>query len=142
MKSCISVSLPTTEEWFTQSIKIGMDKEWRHKRKKFPETAKGKGVYILYTKNPKQILYVGKTAGKTMDFATRLYRHATKAASRNSTVYRELKDMKKCIHAALVDVERIKTFFIGKRLRNSGYIDVFEQMAIHCLHPKLQLNKE
>ena len=80
-----------------------------------------------------------------MDFATRLYRHATKAASRNSKVYKELKRIKrkgKCIYAGLIDVERIKTFFSEKRLRNLGYIDIFEQIAIRFLNPRLQQDEE
>lgn len=142
MKSNISVDLPSKRECLRQSIRIGLDKEWKHKSKEFPNTVKGKGVYILYTEDPQEILYVGKTGGKTMHFAKRLFRHATKSASRNSKNYRKLKRMKKCIQVGLLDVERIKTFFEGKRLRNSGYIDIFEQMAIHCLHPRFQLDKE
>jgi len=106
---------------------------------------KRKGVYVLYVKNSPEILYVGKSGGETMDFATRLYRHATKSASRNSKVYSELKRIKrkgKHIYAGLIDVERIKTFFSGKRFSDLGYIDVFEQIAIHFLNPRLQQDQE
>lgn len=142
MRSDIRVDFPTIRECLRQSIEIGLDEEWKLKSKEFPDTVKGKGVYVLYTKNPKVILYVGKTAGKTMYFAKRLFRHAAKSASRNSKVYRKLKDMRKCIYVGLIDVEQIKTFFSGKKLSNSGYIDIFEQIAIRFLHPRLQRDKE
>lgn len=142
MKSNFKVHFPTKGECLRQSIEIGLDKEWKHKSKEFPDTVKGKGVYVLYTKNPKEILYVGKTAGRTMYFAKRLFRHAAKSASRNSKVYRKLKNMRKCIYVGLIDVEQIETFFSGERLSNSGYIDIFEQIAIYFLRPKFQRDKE
>ena len=142
MKSDISVDFPTVRECLGQSIKIGLGKKWKHQSKEFPASVKGRGVYVLYTKTPKEILYVGKTAGKTMHFAKRLYRHASKSASGNSKVHRKLKGMRKCIFVGLIDVEQIKTFFSGERLNDSGYIDIFEQIAIHLLRPKLQRNKQ
>ncbi|MCJ7577739.1 MAG: hypothetical protein MUO91_04745 [candidate division Zixibacteria bacterium] len=141
MKSCIRVDLPTKREYSRQPIEIELDNNWKRKRKEYPEIVKRKGVYVLYVKNSPEILYIGKTGGETMDFATRLYRHATKSASRNSKVYQDLKRIKgkgKRIYAGLIDVERIKTFFSGKKFSNLGYIDVFEQVAIHFFNPKLQ----
>ena len=145
MRSYIRVALPRRNECFKPFVEIGLDNDWTPKRRKFSEIAKKKGVYILYTKNPPDILYVGKTGGETMDFATRLYRYATESASQNSKVYKKLKCVngkEKCIYAGLIDVERIKTFFSGKRLRDSGYIDIFEQIAIRFLNPRLQRDEE
>ena len=145
MRSYIRVALPQRREYFRQSVEIGLDKDWKRKRKEHPQIVKEKGVYVLYVKNSPEILYVGKTGGETMDFATRLYRHATKSASRNSKVYRELKRIKrkgKIIYAGLIDMQLIKTFFSGKRFSNLGYIDVFEQIAIHFLNPKLQQDEQ
>jgi len=145
MKSNFRVTLPEKSAYFRLSVEIGLDEDWKNKRKNFPNIAKRKGIYVLHTKNPREILYVGKTRGETMNFSKRLYRHATYAASRNSTVYQALTDFKgegKRIYAGLIDVEQIKTFFSGERLSNSGYIDIFEQIAIHFLRPKFQRDKE
>jgi hypothetical protein len=122
-----------------------LDEQWKRKRKDFPDAAKKKGVYVLYSEKPRDILYVGKTGGETMDFATRLYRHATISGSQDSRVYKELKkvnDRRKRIHAALIDVSWIRTFFSEKELSTSGYIDIFEQIAIRFLRPRLQRDKE
>jgi hypothetical protein len=145
VKSYIKVILPQRSEYFRQSVEIGLDKIWKHKRKEYPQIVKKKGVYVLYSNAPVTVLYVGKTAGMTMDFATRLYRHATKSGSRNSKVYKELKKIErkgKRIYAGLIDVERIKTFFSGKMTSDLGYIDIFEQIAIHFLNPRLQRYQE
>jgi len=139
------VVLPQRSECFRPFVEMGLDDDWTPKRRKFSEIAGKKGVYILYTKNPPDILYIGKTGGETMDFATRLHRHATESASRNSRVYKELERIKrkrKRIYAGLIDVERIKTFFSGKMTSDLGYTDIFEQIAIHFLNPRLQRYQE
>jgi hypothetical protein len=145
MKSYIKVMLPQRSEYFRQSVEVGLDKIWKRKRKEYPQIVKKKGVYVLYSNAPPTVVYVGKTAGMTMDFATRLYRHATKSGSRDSKVYKELKKIERKgnrIYAGLIDVERIKMFFSGKRLQDLGYIDIFEQIAIHVLNPSCQQEQE
>jgi hypothetical protein len=145
MGSYIRVALPQRREYFRQSVEIGLDKDWKRKRKEHPPIAKEKGVYVLHSNDPSGVIYIGKTTKKTMHFDKRLYRHATKSASRNSPVYKALKKIKKNgkrIYAGLIEVERIKTFFSGKKLSNLGYIDVFEQIAIHFLNPCCQQDQE
>jgi hypothetical protein len=145
MRSDIRVALPQRREYFRQSVEIGLDKDWKRKRKEHPPIVKEKGVYVLYSKDPLEVIYIGKTTKKTMHFDKRLYRHATESASGNSPVYKTLKKIKKNgkrIYAGLIDVERIKTFFSGKGFSNIGYIDIFEQVAIHFLNPKLQQDQE
>ncbi|MGB2989904.1 MAG: hypothetical protein WBC98_08095, partial [Candidatus Zixiibacteriota bacterium] len=61
MKSRLTVRLPTRRECLSQSIEIGLDEQWKRKRKDFPDAAKKKGVYVLYSEKPRDILYVGKT---------------------------------------------------------------------------------
>lgn len=79
-----------------------------------------------------------------MDFATRLYRHATEKASQNGKVYRKLIEIsngeKKLIKVTLLDSDDVKKHFkmIDGGLSKSGMIDIFEQVLIHHLHPEIQ----
>jgi hypothetical protein len=87
--------------------------------------------------NPLRIIHVGKTRGPSMDFGTRLYRHATKSASSNSSVYQALKKIKRetvsPILVSLLTTKHIRSFFKGKELEDDAIIDICEQVAIHLL---------
>ncbi|MBI4727454.1 GIY-YIG nuclease family protein [candidate division TA06 bacterium] len=59
----------------------------------------------------KNVLYVGKTKGAKMNFATRLYRHISKKASNNSNVYR-------CLKASTKKNEQIRVVLLNGRCQD------------------------
>ena len=77
-----------------------------------------------------------------MDFATRLYRHATKSGSRNSKVYQALKQAELerggPILASLVTTNQLTDLFEGMQLQDADRIDIYEQVLIHFLKPEVQ----
>lgn len=130
-------------EYLANPLEIGLDEDWVNKSRNFDSRMKSKGVYVLHVENPLKIIYIGKTSGPTMDFHTRLYRHATKSASQSSPrVYRMLKEIKKetgsPILVSLITKEQIRGLFKGKSLGDTAMIDIYEQVAIHLLRPKMQ----
>lgn len=142
MAEKIVISVLNKNEYLKNPIEIGLDKNWIRKSRDFDHKVKAQGVYILHVSSPPRIIYVGKTRGLTMDFATRLYRHATKSASGNSKVYQALKKAERetggPILVSLVTTEQIRGFFEGKPLDNDAIIDVYEQVLIHLLRPEVQ----
>lgn len=123
-------------------IEIGLDEKWKVKSKNFDKRVKAQGIYIFHVRNALRIIYVGKTRGPTMDFATRLYRHATKTASSNSKVYRALKKIEQetgsPILVSLITTDQIRNLFDGDRLEDEAMIDIYEQVMIHLLKPEVQ----
>jgi hypothetical protein len=86
---------------------------------------------------------LARQGGETMNFRTRLYRHATKSASQsNSKVYEKLKKLQgetgDPILVSLVSVAEIRKLFKGKPLRDAAIIDIYEQVLIHFLKPEVQ----
>jgi len=143
MSQKIIINLLNKNDYLQNPMEIGLDDEWTSKSRKFDQRMKGRGVYILHVSTiPSRILYVGKTRGLSMDYATRLYRHATKAASSNSRIYQALKRIKQetgCpILVSLVTIEQIRNFFEGMKLEDAAMIDIYEQVLIHMLKPELQ----
>jgi len=138
----ITISVLNRDEYLASPIEIGLDKDWVNKSRNFDERMKSQGIYVLHTPTPLRIFYVGKTRGPTMDFHTRLYRHATKPASSDSKVYRALKKMEKengkPILVALITLEQIRSLFKGKQLEDAAMIDIYEQVLIHLLKPEIQ----
>jgi len=139
MKKEFCVTILDKDEYLKNSCEIGLDEEWKKKSPMFDERLNEKGVYIIHM--PARIVYIGKTRGPTMDFRTRLYRHATKAASSNSTVYQTLKVAKEKgeqIFVALLPIDRIRRLYRGKDLTNEMIVDTYEQVLIHALKPEIQ----
>ena len=138
----ITMTVLDKDEYLKNIIEIGLDRGWKAKRRYFDKRAKAQGFYVLFVRKPIRIIYVGKTRGPTMDFATRLYRHATIAASRNSKVYRALKGAEQetggPILASLVTTEQIRRLFDGEKLGDEAMIDAYEQVLIHLLKPEIQ----
>jgi len=139
----ISVSIMDKNEYLKNPIEIGIDKDWTKKSVKFDERMKMQGIYVFHVSKPQRIIYVGKTRGPTMDFKTRLYRHATESASQSSPrVYRKLKKIKEetgsPILVSLLTTEKIRSLFKGKPLKDSAMIDICEQLLIHLLKPEIQ----
>lgn len=122
-------------------MEIGLDNDWKVKRRKMDKRINAKGVYVLYVSNPLRIIHVGQTRGPTMDFGTRLYRHATKSASSDSRVYRTLKETEQenggPILVSLLTTLQIRSFFEGEGLEDEAIIDIYEQVAIHLLNPEV-----
>ncbi len=120
---------------------LKLDRQWD--RKTLGEKAGMKGVYIIFT-NPGHVIYVGKTSGNTMSFRARLFRHATKAASSNSRVYRELKKITRKgdgpIRVAMIDEESIGKHFpaTGVRLSEEVTTGLLELALIQYLEPERQ----
>ena len=142
MSEKIVIRILNRNEYLRRPIEIGLDKDWTKKSRYFNQRVKSQGAYILHVSNPLRIIYVGKTRGPTMDFATRLYRHATKSASSNSRVYRTLKKVERetrgPILVSLVTTEQIRSFFEGKPLEDDAMVDIYEQVLIHLLEPEIQ----
>jgi len=138
----ITLSILDKSEYLKNPIEIGLEKDWVNKSRSFDQRMKSQGIYILHVSLPPRIIYVGKTRGPTMDFATRLYRHATKSGSSDSKVYRTLKKIQqetgKPILVALIPLEKIRTLFEGKLLEDAAMIDIYEQVLIHLLKPEIQ----
>jgi len=138
----ITLSVLNKNEYLASPIEIGLDKDWVNKSRNFDQRMKSQGIYLLHVSMPPRIIYVGKTRGSTMDFATHLYRHATKSGSSDSKVYRTLKKIQqetgKPILVGLVALEKIRTFFKGKPVEDSAMIDIYEQVLIHSLKPEVQ----
>lgn len=138
----ITISVLNKDEYLANPIGIGLDKDWVNRSRNFDRRMKSQGIYILHVGMPPRVIYVGKTRGPTMDFATRLYRHATKAASSNSKVYRGLKkierDTGKPILVALITLEQIRSLFKAKQLEDAAMVDIYEQVLIHLLKPEIQ----
>lgn len=139
----IEISLQDQDFYHSDPVELKLDDNWN--RDALGVKAKKKGVYIFFSQFPSHCIYVGKTRGASMDFATRLYRHATKAASQNGKVYRKLKEIssgesKKIINVRLLDSEDVKKHFklFNGRLSESAMIDILEQALIHHLHPEIQ----
>lgn len=137
----ILIKLQPMQQYLENSIEFKLDSQWN--RKALGQRAGDKGIYILFTQIPNRIIYVGKTRGATMDFATRLYRHATKSASQNSKVYRKLKECQEtgqAIKVSLLTSSQVKIHFDTKNLNltESAMIDILEQVLIHYLQPEIQ----
>jgi hypothetical protein len=139
----IIINVLKKDEYLTDPIEIGLDEDWVKKSVNFDQKMKMQGVYIFHTSAPFRILYVGKTRGSTMDFRTRLYRHAIESASQsNPKVYKMLKRVKQetgvPITVSLVTTEKLQTLFKGKKLEDPAMIDIYEQVLIHLLKPEIQ----
>jgi hypothetical protein len=139
----ISISVSNKREYLQNPVEIGLDKDWVNKSAKFNRRMKMQGIYVFHTSDPLRVIYVGKTRGPTMDFRTRLYRHATKSASQsNPKVYKTLKKIKEetgsPILVSLITTEQIRSLFKGKSLENAAMIDIYEQILIHLLEPEMQ----
>jgi len=135
------ISVLNKNDYLKNPIEIGLDKDWKVKRRNFDQRVKAQGVYILHVSTPLRIIHVGETRGPTMDFATRLYRHATKSASSNSKVYQALKKAKQetggPILVSLVTTEQIGGLFEGKQSEDEAMVDIYEQVLIHLLKPEV-----
>jgi hypothetical protein len=139
----IVINVLKKDEYLTDPIEIGLDKDWVVKSVNFNEKMRMQGIYIFHTLSPQRIIYVGKTRGPTMDFHTRLYRHATESASQsNPRVYRTLKRIKEetgsPIHVSLITTKQIRSLFRGKSMEDAAMIDICEQVLIHSLKPEIQ----
>jgi len=138
----VTISLLSRDEYLRNPIEIGLDDDWTKKSRSFDRRVKFQGVYMLHVPTPFRIVYVGKTRGPSMDFHTRLYRHATEAASSNSKVYRALKKVKNetrgPLLVSLIRTEQIRSLFEGKQLEDRAMIDIYEQTLIHLLKPEIQ----
>lgn len=130
------------KECLKDPVEIGLDRNWSTKSQEFDLRVRSQGVYVIHMSEPSLVLYVGKTKGPMMDFATRLYRHATKSAFQDSRIYQALKRVKEetgsRILVSFVTKEQIRGLFKGTRLKNSGMIDIYEQVLIHILELQLQ----
>jgi len=140
--SKIEVALQTRENYLSTPVELKLDDQWD--RSTLGQKARQKGIYILFTQMPERIIYVGKTRGSSMDFATRLYRHATEAASQNGKVYRKLKEIccepSVIIKVALINTDSVKQHFRidSVEFTEAAMIDTLEQILIHYLHPEIQ----
>ena len=141
----VMIEFRTREKYLESHFELSLDKEWARNRNNFPDKVKGKGIYIIFTKIPSNnnIIYIGKTRGPSMDFATRLYRHATESASSNSKVYKELKKEQATelpVFVSLLDIIDVKSHYGSsiEGLSESAMIDILEQALIHYLKPRLQ----
>ncbi|KON33011.1 MAG: hypothetical protein AC479_05965 [miscellaneous Crenarchaeota group-6 archaeon AD8-1] len=135
------ITILNRDKCIENPVEIGLDKDWKVKVRHFDKRFLMKGIYILHFADPLRIIYVGKTRGSTMDFNTRIYRHATEAASRGSQVYQKLKEINKetgkPVLVSLITTNQLRTLFRGKTLKDSAMIDIYEQILIHSLHPEL-----
>lgn len=101
-----------------------------------------KGIYVIFTKNDKkEIIYVGKTHGKKMNFSKRLYRHNSSSASRNSEVYKYLKNIsnnKTQIYVTLLNTKLVLDHFKTDKFKMTDEccIDILEQALICYLRPR------
>lgn len=138
----ITISILNRDEYLANPIEIGLDEDWANKSRNFDRRMKSQGIYVLHIPAPLRIIYVGKTRGSTMDFRTRLYRHATESASQsNPRVYRALKKIKEegsQILVSLLTTEQIRSLFRGKPSEDAEMIDIYEQVLIHLLKPEMQ----
>jgi len=141
MSQKIIINVPGKEEHLKNPMEMGLDDDWKIKRRKMDSRINAKGVYVIYVTNPLRIIHVGETRGATKDFGTRLYRHATKSASTNSNVYEALKKVERetggPILVSLLSTEQIRSFFEGKELEDEVIIDIYEQVEIHLLKPEV-----
>jgi len=142
MAEKITIKVLTKSDYLRNPIEIGLDKGWSSKSAGFDQRLKSQGVYIFHVSALPRIIYVGKTRGPTMDFATRLYRHATGPASGDSKVYRALKKAESesggPVLVSLVTTEQIRSLFEGQRLKDDAMVDIYEQVLIHLLEPEIQ----
>lgn len=141
----IKISLKTKETYLANPVDLKLDTQWDIAA--LGERASQKGIYIIFTEMPDRIIYVGKTRGETMDFATRLYRHATEGASQNSKVYRKLEKISKGaipIKVALINLDDIRHHFRmeGVALDITAMVDILEIVMIQYLHPEIQFKGE
>lgn len=139
----ITIAVLTKNEWLANPLEIGLDKDWVNKSKNFDWRMKTQGVYVFHIADPPRVIYVGKTRGPTMDFHTRLYRHATESASQsNPRIYKALKKVKEetgsPILVSLMTKEQIRSLFKGVPLEDAAMIDIYEQILIHLLKPETQ----
>jgi len=139
----IIITVMDGEEYLKNALEIGLDREWAKKSANFDGRMRMQGIYIFHISAPRRIIYVGKTRGPTMDFRTRLYRHATKSASQsNPKVYETLKKITKetqrSVLVSLLTTEQIRNLFKGKPLEDAALVDIYEQVLIHLLKPDMQ----
>lgn len=135
----IKISLKTPKAYLANPINLRLDNQWS--RDALGQKASQKGIYIIFIE-PERIIYVGKTRGATMDFATRLYRHVSKTASQNSRVYQKLIKVYKrgkSIKVALINIGSIREHFSTKDVNfdDAAMIDILEQVLIHYLKPEI-----
>ncbi len=142
MAERIIINVLNKDEYLSHALEIGLDGGWKVKSEHFDNRMKSKGVYAFYVRNPLRTIYVGKTRGPTVDFATRLYRHATKSGSRDSKVYQALKQAERetggPILVSLVTTNQLTDLFEGMHLQDTARIDIYEQVLIHFLKPEVQ----
>ena len=146
MPNQVIIEILDKEKCLENSLEIGLDKEWTMKSRHFDKRMKMQGLYVFHFSDPLRIIYVGKTRGSTMDFQTRLYRHATEAASQsNPKVYLRLKKISKetgkQILVSLIATDQLRSFFNGTNLSDAAIIDIYEQLLIHFLRPEIQFNE-
>ena len=139
----IEIFTQNRESYFLNPFEMKLDDDWD--RTTLGKKAKKKRIYIFFTQFPERCIYVGKTRGPSMDFATRLYRHATEKASQNGKVYKKLieisqEEPKKKINVSLLDLDDVRGHFKFEsgELSESAMIDILEQVLIHHLHPEIQ----
>ena len=140
-------TLPTKKEIILNGrelkYKIGSEDKWT-------DSVLGKlshkgGVYVFHTS--KDILYVGKTfkEGSWGNFKERIRRHCQKKASRNSDVYKILKENSKSKKIFIFfltsnDIKKITKFF-DTSMSDNGLVLTCEQILIDILNPKYERNK-
>lgn len=138
----ITIRIMGREEVLANPVEIGLDEDWSVNSKNFDRRMKSQGIYVLHVASPPRIIYVGKTRGPSMDFQTRLYRHATVLASQNSHVYRVLKRIKgetgSAILVSLIAKEQLRILFQGSNLTDAAMVDIYEQLMIHLFEPAIQ----
>ena len=138
----ITIRVVDRNELLARPVEIGMDEKWSVSSPNFDRRMKSEGIYVLHIASPSRVIYVGKTRGPSMDFQTRLYRHATESASQNSPVYKVLKRINQetgtPILASLITTEQLRNLFQGTNLTDAAMVDIYEQLMIHVLRPEIQ----
>jgi hypothetical protein len=134
--------------WYRRTsghLRVGGGRDFAQKLDSPAGRCSADGVYILLA-GPKGVLYVGRTT-KTdrgvLDFHTRLYRHATSRASRDSRVFQKLwqysRGGKKLIPVCLLSRPDVRAHFRTQPewLTDGLMIAILELALIDYLHPEV-----
>jgi hypothetical protein len=100
-----------------------------------------RGVYMIHQKG--EFLYIGKTAGETMSFATRLRRHFQESAAQGKHTYPKLAALAPPIYVSLMSTDEIHKRITGAtpvkpRRDSAAAISLMEAALILAFNPKFQ----
>lgn len=137
----ITISIPTKEQLLAKYFEVAVAPllgKWSQRC--LQSRGQERGVYMIHQKG--EFLYIGKTAGETMSFATRLRRHFQESAAQGKHTYPKLAALAPPIYVSLMSTDEIQKRITGatsaKSWQDDMAISLMEAALILAFNPKFQ----